>query len=292
MHSTHFRFQVIAVRMAAALALFFAGIPSRSDQAGGAEQETVDSKGERAARLDVMRRRAASLTVEFETPAGMVSAEMIESAILRYGTPARLAFDETLWAWGRVGRPVAIATIGPLGCEIVSVADEPVLMKAKSGWKWSPAGSGIQWTPVPEAPAAGRTAVIRLRQMNEISRRFSATASNKKASFELRIMDHHLHRYADPEHGLIDGAIFAFVEGTNPEVFLLLECRQERGGDLVWSYGCTRMSAATCKAMLNDKVVWQCSGVAQWNAEEPYFSTRFGEEDTVAGDDSIDAKEK
>jgi hypothetical protein len=39
-------------------------------------------------------------------------------------------------------------------------------------------------------------------------------------------------------------------------------------------------------------MVWQCSGVARWNAEESYFSIRFGEEDTVAGDDSIDEKEK
>ena len=47
-------------------------------------------KKERAARLDVMRRRAASLITEVESPAGAVPLQLVEAPILRYSTPQRL----------------------------------------------------------------------------------------------------------------------------------------------------------------------------------------------------------
>jgi hypothetical protein len=50
------------------------------------------------------------------------------------------------------------------------------------------------------------------------------------------------------------------------------------------------MSAATCEARIDDKIVWQCPGVGKWSASAPYFSKQFGDEDTVIGNDSPEAK--
>jgi hypothetical protein len=253
-------------------------------------QEIDSARSERAARLSVMRRHALSLLVEVETRGGTVRAELVERPILRYSTPQRRQLDLTLWTWGRVGRPVAIATIGPKGCEVVSVADGPVSMTAKSGWKWTPSSSGMKWTPVPDAPVAGKTAVERTRQMKEIARRFTTNASSKVLSVELRLMDQPLHRYADPDDGLIDGALFSFAAGTNPEVLLLVESRQERQGELAWYYGFAPMSSANCEAKIGDTIVWSFSGAGRRDATEPYYLAPLNDLDTVVDDEAIDKK--
>jgi hypothetical protein len=272
-------------------AFWFAFFAAAGDPSGDSVDESDATRKERAARLDVMRRRATSLVVEVESADGPVRAELVEKPILRYSTPQLRQFDQTLWAWGRVGRPVAIATIGPKGCEIVSVADGPLSMTAKSGWKWAPPGSGITWKAVPDAPAVGKTAVERARQMKEIARKFTASASSKKVQFvELRLVDQPLYRYADPDHGLIDGTLFSFAAGTNPEMLLLVECRREPRGNPVWQYGCARMSAANCEAKIGDTIVWTCSGGGPRGAAEPYYIAPFGEQDTVADDAATDGK--
>ena len=91
-----------------------------------------------------------------------------------------------------------------------------------------------------------------------------------------------LHRYADPEKGLIDGAIYAFAAGTNPEALLLLEARADDSGRGKWSFGVARMGAASCQAKLDDKVVWECPPIDVWDSREPYYSM-FGTDATVFG---------
>jgi len=98
-------------------------------------------------------------------------------------------------------------------------------------------------------------------------------------------MDQPLHRFADPDHGLVDGALFSFAAGTNPEVLLLLECRQERSGELAWHYGCARMSSANCEAKIGDTIVWSCSSEGRWDATAPYYLGPLGDLDTVADDE-------
>ncbi len=260
-------------------------------QSGDSVNESAALRKERAARLEVMRRRARLLVTKIETAEGLEPVELIESPILRYGTPQTGQFDQTLWAWGRVGRPVAIATIGPAGYEMVSVADAPLSMTAKSGWKWTPSGSDMTWTPVSDAPLVGKTATDRARQMKDIARRFTANANRDVLYVELRLMEQPLHRYADPDHGLVDGALFSFAGGTNPEVLLLLEGRQKTEGEVsVWHYGCARMCAARCEARLGDEVVWSVPDVPRWDAEAPYFSIPYGDGDKVDSLDSKDAK--
>jgi hypothetical protein len=165
------------------------------------------------------------------------------------------------------------------------------LLAAKPGWKWAPAGSGIEWKPVVNAPDAGDTLVRRARQMNEIARRFSATGiyQNGNEVVELRLMDRPLHRFSDLDKGLIDGAFYAFAGGTNPEVLLIIECRKDGSGDSAWYQGFARMGAGRLTARLGETIVWEQPEIKRWNPKEPYFSVYgpvdfvFGSESTVPG---------
>jgi hypothetical protein len=179
------------------------------------------------------------------------------------------------------------ANVEKWSCELLSLADNAVVLEAKPGWKWFPKTSGIDWKPVADAPAVGTTPVQRAAQMKEIARRFSATGiyQNGNEVVELRLMDRPLSRYSDPDHGLVDGALFAFAGGTNPEVLLLVECRQATGEKPGWYHGFARMGAGKVVARLGEATVWERAAIRNWNPTEPYFSS-FGPLEDVFGRES------
>src|SRR5262245_22128619 len=261
----------------------------RSDPLGDSERV----KRERAARLEIMRRLAGSLTVKARSDNSYVAAEIINTPLLHYNNPAGETLDATVWAWGRRGRPVALACISQersdvavqkWSCEMLSLVDKPVELGAQPGWKWATEKSGVEWTRVADAPAVGETPVIRARQMKDISRRFSATGIYKEGAqaVELRLMDRPLSRYSDPKHGLIDGSFYAYADGTNPEVLLIVECRKDDSGKSAWYRGFARMGAGRLTARLGEKTVWECPEIKRWNPTEPYYST-YGPTDEVFG---------
>lgn len=249
-----------------------------------------------AARLAVMRSRALSLTAEAQTAADKepVKVEVIESPLLRYSNPAAsiVTDDATVWAWGRTGRPRILASVEKAGCEVVSLSDEPVSLTGKSGLKWSAKATEIKFQPVPKAPVPSDSATARVRQMKDIFARFTATGRyGDTGAIELRPLVRHLYRYANPDGRIVDGAIFALTAGTNPEVFVLLECRKSsKNQPLEWHYGCTRLSAGELEARLDDKIVWTCPAISMWSNTAPYFSTPFGKEDLVSENDLSTAK--
>lgn len=270
----------VILLLLACLCPAFADEPSASEQGGDAARK------ESAARLTVMRRRAMSVTVEAEVIAGkLAQVKIIATPLLRYSNQAAqiITADATVWAWGETGRPMALASLEETGLEIVSLAEMPASLTGKSGLKWSSAKSEISWNVVPAAPVPGNSPILRARQMKEISKRFSAMGhyGADSGNQQLRLLERYLHRYSDLDDGIMDGAIYAFAAGTNPEVIVLIECRESRGKGPQWFYGVTRLSAGSLDAKLDDREVWSCPAISSWNARDPYWSSRFGKEDIV-----------
>jgi hypothetical protein len=262
----------------------------------GSQSHDEQVKKQRAARLEIMRRHASSLAVKVENDGAFVEARIVDIPLLHYNNPAGETLDATVWAWGVRGRPVALASISQemslaalekWSCELVSLADKPVLLESNPGWRWASKTSGIEWKLAPDAPAVGETPVVRARQMTEIARRLSATGVYKdgKEVIELRLLDRPLRRFADREHGLIDGAFYAFAGGTNPEVLVMIECRQDGSGNSAWHYGFARMGAGRLTARLGETVIWERPEIKLWNPAERYFSV-YGAVDSVFGRES------
>ena len=70
---------------------------------------------------------------------------------------------------------------------------------------------------------------------------------------------------------LFAGALFAFVQGTDPEVLLLIESRRDDAG-AAWKYGLARMTSRALAARHNDQEVWTAANC--WaqvtDRKEPY----------------------
>lgn len=249
------------------------------------ETASPAAKDSSATRLAVMRSRVHSLTAELQLDKAepATKLEVVDPPLLRYSNLAAdvVTDDATVWAWGRSGRPRMLASVEAAGCEVVSLSAEPVSLTGKSGWKWSSKSSAIEWQRVPNAPKPADSATARARQMKDIVARFSATGRyDTSGSIELRPLVRSLHRYESATDGIIDGGIFAFAAGTNPEVFVLIESRRAgKDPSLIWYFACARLSAGALEARLDKKVVWTCPAIKAWDIKAPYCSLPFGKAD-------------
>jgi hypothetical protein len=208
--------------------------------------------------------------------------------VLRYSDPTRDT-NGTVWAWGRPGRPVALLTLtdeplpaqlGPPGgrlwyYEFVALSNARIKVSGGEDWTWQPQGGAPRMSPLPDTTAPAETERLRGRQMRLLAKRFSANESYQGETYELRLLETPIHRYADPQNKLVDGAIFAFAHGTNPEVVLLLEAQETPSG-LQWRYGFARMGAATLSVSLNEREVFSEKPfhAANTNTTAPYNAFR------------------
>ena len=71
-----------------------------------------------------------------------------------------------------------------------------------------------------------------------------------------------VHRYEAKESGILDGALFVFAQGVNPEVLLLIEA-QSIGVESNWWYGFAPMTSYSAKVHQGDKLIWSVERQSQ-----------------------------
>ena len=185
--------------------------------------------------------------------------DLIEKPALTYTDPARENSDGSVWVWPAKGRPRAIVELFSSHQDtqwmhaITLTSDELVELDIPGRQQWRPKSSGLTWADLPDAVAEGAPA--RLRQMKALARRFSTHEfwDPNNSRYELRLLVSPLHRYEDED--VADGALFAFVHGTNPEIVLILETLKSNAKP-AWRYAFARLGSAEMHAELDSKDVW------------------------------------
>ena len=198
--------------------------------------------------------------------------------LLRWSNPVLGSFHGSVYLWTDKGRPAVVASIYKkyvplphhLGIEFHSLTDGPAKAERDGNADWAPERGGITFQPVPGAAAPADTAAGRLRQLRALAVEFSAKKTDRKAIGRgLRLLTQPVYRYQNTDS---DGALFAFVEGTDPEVFLLIE---DRAGDKgrAWQYALARMNSVEIHVAHRGHEVWSAP-VIPWaqarNPREPY----------------------
>lgn len=223
---------------------------------------------ERAEDLAVLVKAAGECTLKREN--GDVLA-LRKEPVYRWTNPIAAAIgrevkDAAVFVWIADDRPAAIGSVlwySKIGLfhEFQSLESEPLTAERAGKKIWAPGQTGLDFKPVPDAPAPAATAAARLVQMRTIAGRFRAEVIKGPPSFptdsvwQLRLLPTPLTRYGKPSAQARDGAIFAFCQDTDPDVFVMLEARAA-GGELKWHFAMGPLTAREAKGWCDDALVW------------------------------------
>jgi hypothetical protein len=232
-----------------------------------AQEQSPDDDVQRKRRQALMEKAIARFEVRSDAIRDQPTLTFAAKPLLRYNDPTReyvanLLLDATVWRLGEAGRPTALVTLeiysgsnkeGLLSYEFASLTGSEFSLQQKENAKiaWRATGSAMTMMPLTDAPIPAKTAVGRLTQMRQLARRFKVDERlGNGQTVECRLLAQPIDRYSSDADKITDGAIFAFANGTNPELGLLLECDDER-----WSYGMVRLSSAEMTIEFGDREV-------------------------------------
>ena len=197
---------------------------------------------------------------EFFLGADSVPLKMEAEPVLRWPNATRETQEGATYIWTLDGRPEAIGCVWEVGGrwhhEFHSLSSSKLVAKHNRRTIWQPEKVGVEFSRFAEAPDPAESAVKRLAQMKDLARRFKCRLnSGDGKSEELRVLPQPLYRYKTERKDVVDGALFAFVQGTDPEVVVVLEAAL-RDGKSKWRYALTRSTAFAVEADLDGETVW------------------------------------
>ena len=217
------------------------------------------------------------------------SDELIARPVLRWRNAARGQDGEAMMViWLKHGLPLAMASIypwaGDMKHEFDLLSRRPGLIaKAEEQLIWSPSSAGVEFRKIPGAKAPAATPAARLREMKLLAERFEGTMTGWNAAATdretLRLLPRPLYRYEimrneDDKVTPVDGALFAFAMGTDPEIVLLLEATGT-GESATWEYACVRATSGGLEMRLDGAIVWTASKFpVSAQPDRPHFTAR------------------
>ena len=80
-----------------------------------------------------------------------------------------------------------------------------------------------------------------------------------------------IHQYEDDANGVLDGAIFVLSHGTNVEILMTIEARQEKDGTRHWEAGFSRLASASLSVSYRDKAFWSAPSNMSVGASNSYY---------------------
>jgi hypothetical protein len=202
--------------------------------------------------------------------------------VLTYSNPVRGEVYGSVFVWTHAGRPEVVGAIFDYRSENrmdseFHLLDSRGTVACRDGQPFlNPARPGIEFQPIAAAPVPLATATARSRQMRDLAKEFSVERDHPEQKKEfMRLLPQPIYRYSSREADVVDGAIFVFVEGTDPEAFLLLEARGKEKP--VWEFAFARMNIVEFWAHRQDEIVWHVDAI-DWDTvfdkHEPYAIVR------------------
>ena len=210
-----------------------------------------------------------------------VALDNPKDPVLRWTNPFAGRVNGNTYVWLQNGRPVAVgclfrnfepwdtfnAELAALaGTKLVAKRDDKVMWQPKDEWKWH---------PVPGAPAPAATAAQRLVQMRALAADFVVevldTRNNPKGDEQTpRLLPRPLYHYDAVRTKTLDGGLFAFVLGTDPELMVLVEC-DTAAEKPEWRFGVARMNRDAVRLKHKGEKVWEAASFREHKPEDPYY---------------------
>jgi hypothetical protein len=216
---------------------------------------------------------------------GKPVATLRKDPVLKWSNPSVGEIHGNVFLWTVDNRPAAVGSLFKwftphthMSHEFHSLSEVPLAANYEEREVWRPQKGGVTFAPVPRAARPADTATRRLLQMREIAKGFSATKTERDGNQqELRLLPQPVYRYAAANQKIIDGALFVLVQGTDPEVFVLLEARGEPES-AQWMLAAARMNSVGFDLRYHDATIWTAE-IMPWkdvgSHAEPYTTFMF-----------------
>lgn len=174
-----------------------------------------------------------------------------------------------LWTDDR-GRPAAVITVIANALKnpdqpgqrrvshlLQSLSTDPLTALWRGQELWTPDQAGIEWKAVSDGSVPGDSSAKRLAQARSIARKFrSHSIDSRGGRWELRVLSKPMFEFENqPKGSGQGGALFAFCEGTDPEVLLVVETLPTDQGPR-WHYAFAAFSNYELHASLAGQEVW------------------------------------
>jgi hypothetical protein len=235
-------------------------------------------------RLKFMEETIGSLAATSDQIKSVADLRVAAKPLLRYSDPTRgmteqnVLVDATVWRLGEAGRPTGLVTLelyrttadaGVLAYEFASFTPAAFSLthQNRPSIHWKATGSAISFRALEGSSAPAKTPAARLAQMRQLARRFSVQEIVKGEVIECRLLAQPIDRYQSAQDEIEDGAIFAFANGTNPELGLVLE-----EGKSGWTFGTVRLSSAEVVVKLDDREVARYERIVNARLHSDYTS--------------------
>jgi hypothetical protein len=183
--------------------------------------------------------------------------------VFSYANPAGGSRSHgAMFVWTRDGRPEILGAIWSQQSgdkrsvihSLHSLSLEPLTATRNHDVFWAPTGPGIEPLPIPDAPQPAATAPLRLAQMRNIARDFTASTVRNAVERQLQFRPQPVYRFDKPVAER-DGAVFVWFEDWDPELLMVIETRATPNGPR-WHAGFARFTNLPVAARHKDVKVW------------------------------------
>jgi hypothetical protein len=237
------------------------------------------TREERQQRLAFMRKLLAEFAFETDRDPP-IALTVPEEPVLQFTNPVRSEVGGATFFLLCQGRPMVAAAVsirpqGRVFHEFTLLGDEPIVARRRGEVEWSPRTNGRPFVPLDGADVPAASAALRLAQMRGLAQRFRVRVLRANP-LEARLLTQPLSRYANSAANSRDGAVFAFVEATDPEVFLMLEARPDDARSQGrWHFSLARMTSQPIEVQLDNRVIWAVPGYyrAPRARDDPYVES-------------------
>jgi hypothetical protein len=223
-----------------------------------------------AAALQLTQQAAAKYEFIFQGAQGEPQ-KLLAEPILRWSNPAAGQIHGNVYLWTSAGRPAVVGSLfkwfSPhthMSHEFQSLAEQPLIGKFEGKEVWSCREPGLRFVGIPDAPRPADGKSQRSLQMRELARNCAVHKRERDGAVsELRLLPQPIYRYEAPQAGIVDGGLFAFVQGTDPDLFLLFEAR-EGDGNVTWQLAASRMNSVALSLHYKGLEIWHVD-VLPWS---------------------------
>jgi hypothetical protein len=166
--------------------------------------------------------------------------------------------------------------------EFHSLTSDLVKLQVKDRVVWTSRTPGFDWTSFPTGtPAPPANKLQQRLQANRLARKFAAkTTAAPKEKWELRLVPTPIYQYASKEAGVTHGAMYAFCQGTDTEVILLIEsfdtAEKNAEAELSWRYALVPFTDYKARVSYAEQAIWESAPGRLNENGKPHFWSVFG----------------